>query len=369
MMPASSQQSTPPPPARPEEEISTASESEAEEEIEYLLESYGAKKVSGELENEKIQLMKVIHTNIGCELTERFAPHVFDQVKVSRKLGELLRNWKAFLAIMRETSGAGYDHELGIITTTDENWDRWLKKHGVGASAIKRNGLQNLDLYQRAFDGVQEVGLTALEVTDITGLLTLRNDMEESQMDSQMDEDLELNSQPSAYEAAQRDAHTLPSPSPFREVTATPLPSSSQTSQLTSSPSGRPSLQVTSNSRDSQSPLRVRRPHRPVDPQAGSIEKAVSKLVTSRERSRRPIGADDTQSAVQDVQRRFLERADEGEIETFFDWLLGDSMRAVFYNTLNERMKERLFYTKSGCLVLRSQQEDLEMTQDTEFNL
>ncbi|KAG5743585.1 hypothetical protein H9Q72_007302 [Fusarium xylarioides] len=90
-------------------------------EIEYLLESYGAKKVSGELENEKTQLMKVIHAKIGCELTERFAPHVFDQVKVGRKLGELLRNWKAFLAIMRETSGAGYDHELGIVTTTDEN--------------------------------------------------------------------------------------------------------------------------------------------------------------------------------------------------------------------------------------------------------
>ncbi|KAG5742931.1 hypothetical protein H9Q70_014355 [Fusarium xylarioides] len=389
-MPASSQQSIPPP-ARPEEEIKVPASQPAPSQSlpvrrprarqnaskkktrraprkDYLLESYGAKKVSGELENEKTQLMKVIHTNIGCELTERFAPHVFDQVKVSRKLGELLRNWKAFLAIMRETSGAGYDHKLGIVTTTDENWDRWLKKHGVGASAIKRNGLQNLDLYQRAFDGVQEVGLTALEVTDITGLLTLRNDMEESQMDSQMDEDLELNSQPSAHEAAQRDAHTLPSPSPFREVTATPLPSSSQTSQSTSSPSGHPSLQVTSNSRDSQSPLRVRRPHRPVDPQAGSIEKAVSKLVTSRERSRRPIGADDTQSAVQDVQRRFLERADEGEIETFFDWLLRDSMRAVFYNTLNERMKERLFCTKSGCLVLRSQQEDLEMTQDTEFN-
>lgn len=90
--------------------------------------------------------------------------------------------------------------------------------------------------------------------------------------------------------------------------------------------------------------------------------------MTSREKSRRPIGADDTQPAVQDVQQRFLERADEGEIETFFDWLLGDSMRAVFYNSLNERMKERLFCLKSGCIVLRSPQIDLEMTQDSEFD-
>ncbi|CCT64472.1 uncharacterized protein FFUJ_04304 [Fusarium fujikuroi IMI 58289] len=398
-MPASSQQPMAPP-ARSEEEISTASESEAEEEIEvpssqpapsqslparrptarqnaskratrraprsdiqnpgskarwtrdqmeYLLESYGAKR-------------------IGCELAERYPPNVFDQTKVGRKLGELLRNWKAFLAIMRETSGAGYDHELGIVTTTDDNWDRWVKKHGIGAAAIKRNGLQKMDLYQRAFDGVQEVGLTALEVTDTSGLLSLRNDMEESQIDSQIDEDLVFHSQPSAHEAAQRHLPSRPSPSPFREVTATPAPSSSQTSQLTSSPSGRPSHPTTSSSGDSQSPQRVRRPHRHVDPQAGSIEKAVSKLVTSREKSRRPIGADDTQSAVQDVQQRFLERADEGEIETFFDWLLGDSMRAVFYNSLNERMKERLFCSKSGCIVLRSPQIDLEMTQDSEFD-
>ncbi|SCN75226.1 uncharacterized protein FFB20_04784 [Fusarium fujikuroi] len=101
-------------------------------------------------------------------------------MKVGCKLGELLRNWKAFLAIMRETSGAGYDHELGIVTTTDDNWDWWVKKHGIGAAAIKRNGLQKMDLYQRAFDGIQEVGLTALEVTDTSGLLSLCNDMEES---------------------------------------------------------------------------------------------------------------------------------------------------------------------------------------------
>ncbi|SCO00187.1 uncharacterized protein FFB20_11102 [Fusarium fujikuroi] len=112
-MPASSQQPMAPP-ARSEEEISTASESEAEEEIEvpltrqnaskratrrapwsdiqnpgskarwtrdqmeYLLESYGAKRVAGELENEKTQLLKTIHAKIGCELAERYPPNVFD---------------------------------------------------------------------------------------------------------------------------------------------------------------------------------------------------------------------------------------------------------------------------------------------------
>ncbi|SCN82823.1 uncharacterized protein FFE2_05226 [Fusarium fujikuroi] len=109
--------------------------------MEYLLESYGAKRVAGELENEKTQLLKTIHAKIGCELAERYPLNVFDQTKVGCKLGELLRNWKAFLAIMRETSGAGYDYELGIVTTTDDNWDRWVKKHGIGAAAIKRNGL------------------------------------------------------------------------------------------------------------------------------------------------------------------------------------------------------------------------------------
>ncbi|SCV46131.1 uncharacterized protein FFFS_07596 [Fusarium fujikuroi] len=70
------------------------------DQMEYLLESYGAKRVVGELENEKTQLLKTIYAKIGC-----------------------------------------YDYELGIVTTTDDNWDRWVKKHGIGAAAIKRNGL------------------------------------------------------------------------------------------------------------------------------------------------------------------------------------------------------------------------------------
>ncbi|SCO30718.1 uncharacterized protein FFMR_04142 [Fusarium fujikuroi] len=154
-----------------------------EDQIEYLLESYAAKRASGELENEKSPLMKMIYARLAEELTDLYPPCVFDIKKVSRKLGDLLRNWKAFCAMERDTSGSGYDRVTGFFHTTDENWKKWEQKHAAGAKAIRNHGLKPIDLYYRAFGGNQEVGLTAVEATDPESLRTLRDDEEDPAAD------------------------------------------------------------------------------------------------------------------------------------------------------------------------------------------
>lgn len=204
----------------------------------------------------------------------------------------------------------------------------------------------------------------AVKAINIPGLLILQYNKKKKVIEDKI---LVPNSQISIYEAAQHHSPPeTPSQVPFHSLTTTPVPSSS-------SPSIRPSLSRSSQqntaSSGSTSTQEAKRPHHIKEPsRLRPIKKAFSILITGREKSRRPIRANDIQSALQNIQERFLNKAEAEEIKTFISQVLKDSMHAVHYNSLNENFKKRLFYLNSGYILLRSQRISQEKTQDKDFN-
>lgn len=134
-----------------------------------LLELYGEARLAGELENEKALIMKAIYTRIALRLEERWPNVKFDHAKVVRKLVGLLRLWKTFISI-DGVSGTSRDPDTGLVLTSDELWAYFIRKHGSLAKILKRSGLKYRELYERAFAGSEEVGLTAVEAIDRDGL-------------------------------------------------------------------------------------------------------------------------------------------------------------------------------------------------------
>ncbi|KIL92355.1 hypothetical protein FAVG1_04765 [Fusarium avenaceum] len=192
-----------------------------------------------------------------------------------------------------EASGTSYDNNSGTVGTTTENWSHYELKYGTTAISIKANGLPRKDLYERAFKGKTAAGRTAVEATDATGiarLATLSNDDDNELGDSQS--------------TARSDSE--------REITwsATPAPVT---------PSRPSSQRPRADSSDSSTP-RPKRPHRAgtaAPGRLGTIERAVTAILTSQQSSRRPIGADDTQRTIKDVQDRFLTANTKEEVEKF----------------------------------------------------
>lgn len=187
---------------------------------------------------------------------------------------------------------------------------------------MRRNGLPGREHYERAFEGTEEVGLTAVEAGDVEGLELINVVSEESGSEAE-DESSEEEGQQS-------------------DQVATPASGqSSQPARSSGTPSKKRRASATSVSSISMPP---KRPHRAVG--SGSevgIGSLLSTLVASRQNVRVP-GAGDLAVAVADIQLRFQEKASEDQIDVFIDWIEVNATSVIRYISSSARFKERLFW-------------------------
>jgi hypothetical protein len=301
----------------------------SQEQTTFLLEYYAEMKEDGLLMTEKPVTMRRVFTELGELLEEKFPPTKFDWLWVQRYIQKLVRNYKAFL-LMLTYSGASYNETSGRIETSPENWAYFLEKYGAAALSLKSRGLYYRELFERAFDTIREAGRTCCEATDRAGLAQLREASVES--DDPFAEE--------SYSQAPAEDHHERERIPSTPSTAGQYPSQS-------SPTGHPVRPH--NSSDSSSLTRERRPHRAAPTSRISpMDRALKNFVDLQYIMRRPIGADDLQRAIEDVQMRFSKILVDGEplIEGFIDWLLSDPAEVIRYNSSNSLYKRRLFYQK-----------------------
>ncbi|KAH7116430.1 hypothetical protein EDB81DRAFT_819506, partial [Dactylonectria macrodidyma] len=134
-----------------------------------LLELVAEARAAGDPAFDKGLNQRARHLKIAEKLTLKWPEVMFDQIRVQRKCAALMRVWKTFLAIVNMT-GTSYDKETGKISCSTEQWEYYERKFGDTARSLQRYGLPRRNLYEQAFVGTEEVGLTAVEAGDVTGL-------------------------------------------------------------------------------------------------------------------------------------------------------------------------------------------------------
>ncbi|KAG5742641.1 hypothetical protein H9Q70_014607, partial [Fusarium xylarioides] len=259
------------------------------DQIRMLLELYCEARNRGDLGSEKSVDTRRVYTDIASRLSEEFPAVSFNHKKVGRKVGDLLKIWKVFLAI-DGSSGTSYDYDTGAILTSDELWEYFVDKYAVPAKHLKLNGLQFRQLHKQAFKGKEEVRLTAIKAIDAEGLLALTTTeipSDDEDEDDEEDEDEEVT--------------VLGS----RAATSTPRPPSSQAAAIESARKRKRDASVASSQ---QTPLPpTKRQHRNVPEghsQLGNISKTLTAILATRQ-TRRTVGATDMEAAVHDIEERF----------------------------------------------------------------
>ncbi|KAG5743121.1 hypothetical protein H9Q70_014168 [Fusarium xylarioides] len=115
--------------------------------IRMMLELYCEARNRDEFGSEKKVDMRRVYRDIAARLSEEFTRTTFDYKKVRRKMEDLLKIWKVFLAI-DGVSGTSYDHDTGFILTSDELWDYFVDKYAALAKQIKQHRLKFRQLHE-----------------------------------------------------------------------------------------------------------------------------------------------------------------------------------------------------------------------------
>ncbi|KAG5793515.1 hypothetical protein H9Q69_007444 [Fusarium xylarioides] len=161
-------------------------------------------------------------------------------------------------------------------------------------------------LHEQAFEGKEEVRLTAIKATDAEGLLALTtteipSDDEDEDEDDEEDEDEEVT--------------VLGS----RAATSTPRPPSSQAAAIESARKRKRDASVASSQQTPLPPMK--RQHRNVPEghsQLGNISKTLTAILATRQ-TRHTVRATDIEAAVYDIKERFGDMATDKEIKLFKD--------------------------------------------------
>ncbi|KAK7432077.1 hypothetical protein QQZ08_001367 [Neonectria magnoliae] len=113
------------------------------------------------------------YVEISEKLSTQWPAQVFGTVRLHHKLRALLRIWRAFLAI--ERSEPSYDADTGRIDGSDREWWSWERKYDAPASYLRWYGLRRRDLYESAFEGSDDVGITAVGAGDVDAINSIGN--------------------------------------------------------------------------------------------------------------------------------------------------------------------------------------------------
>ena len=105
-----------------------------------------------------------------------------------------LRNKHKLLLWMMDQSGTSYNHETGMVSATDQQWEAYEKEHGKPALLIKNQGLPHAELYALVFPGNEPAGLSVSEAGDQAGIaridLTQSRELAEEESDDDKEDEV-----------------------------------------------------------------------------------------------------------------------------------------------------------------------------------
>jgi hypothetical protein len=272
-----------------------------DDQVHLILEMWAEAKLSGQLNIDKEVVRKLVYREIDKALRERWPLEPFDTLKVARKINRMGKIWSVFIAIIKD-SGVQHDEETGVISASDEQWAHWLDKYVTERVISLRNlGLKFRNLQANAFQGVREIGGTAVEATDVEALRRMTT----SAVDEDQDED----------------------------IPATPATTATSTNKRAATPStAGPSNKKARSSYNNDDT---------------AIADAIILVAKAKTTLTMVPGAQRLEDAVADVQDRFGSKYSDEAIDAFCDILMDDYKLVSRYMASNEAAKERLFNKKT----------------------